>query len=71
MSMDEINQMLGTDVSEIVGDHKVVRYTAGLKALLDVLPEDTANISDETLDNYLWVIEVLLKSLYKGLQHRG
>ena len=70
--MDKVNHTVsGADLSASSGGQQVMQYTAGLKALLDVLPEDTDNISDETLDNYLWVIEVLLKGLYEGLQRRN
>lgn len=47
---------------------KVLQYTAGLKALLDVLPEDTRELSEHTVENYLWVIELLLGTIYDKLQ---
>ena len=51
-----------------VDDICVLKYTAGLRALLDVLPDDTETLSDETVENYLWVIELLLNSIYHGLE---
>lgn len=51
-----------------VEDICVLKYTAGLRALLDVLPDDTEALSDETVENYLWVIELLLSSIYHSLE---
>ena len=41
----------------------IMYYTRGLQALLDVLPEDTDQYSQSTLDDYLWVIELLLSKI--------
>jgi len=51
-------------------DHKplIVRYTEALKAMLDLLPENTDSYPVETIDNYLWVIEKLLRDIYDLLE---
>lgn len=43
------------------------QYNAGLKALLDVLPENTEDYPSKTIDHYLWVIELLLTVVYAQL----
>lgn len=42
----------------------IIRYTSGLKALLDVLPDNTEHLPAYTIENYLWVIELLLNDIY-------
>jgi len=42
----------------------VICYSRGLKALVDVLPDNTDAFSTQTIDNYLWVIEQLLMNIY-------
>jgi len=55
-------------------DHKplIVRYTEALKAMLDFLPENTDSCrwrqSIITSNNYLWVIEKLLRDIYELLE---
>lgn len=43
---------------------QLLQNIAALKAMLDVLPDDTTCFSSETIDNYLWVIEGLLQEIY-------
>jgi len=45
----------------------IIRYTEGLKAMLDVLPENTEHLPAHTIDHYLWVIENLLSGIYDRL----
>jgi hypothetical protein len=67
---ESINRLINASISP--EELKVLQYTAGLKALLDVLPDDTEGLSDQTVENYLWVIELLLQSIYDSLQdHTG
>ncbi len=42
----------------------VISYSRGLKAMVDVLPDNTDAFSTQTIDNYLWVIEQLLINIY-------
>jgi len=53
-------------------NHKplIVRYTEALKAMLDVLPDNTDRYPVETIDNYLWVIEKLLGDIYDLLKDK-
>lgn len=61
LPLDIIN--LSTSASRCSHNMSIVRYTAGLKALLDVMPENTEHYSTETIDNYLWVIDELLSGI--------
>ncbi len=49
---------------------EVMKYTAGLKAMLDMLPDDTHDIPGKVLEGYLWVIELLLRRIYDKLQEK-
>ena len=64
--VDSINSLINNAANQ--PELKVMQYTAGLKALLDVLPDDTDSFSHETIENYLWVIEMLLHTIYRDLQ---
>jgi len=64
--LEHIHQLINSSVSP--EEQKVLQYTAGLKALLDVLPEDTEQFNDQTVESYLWVIELLLQRIYDNLQ---
>ncbi len=46
----------------------LIMYTRGLKAMLDLLPENTDAFSVQTIDDYLWVIEQQLSSIYSLLE---
>ena len=37
--------------------HLILHYTHGLKAMLDILPDNTDDFSTDTIEHYLWVIE--------------
>ncbi|VAW62821.1 hypothetical protein MNBD_GAMMA11-1706 [hydrothermal vent metagenome] len=45
----------------------VILYTLGLKAMVDVLPDNTDMYSAQTVGSYLWVIEQLLVNIYSLL----
>ena len=61
-----LNRLVETSINQ--EELKVLQYTAGLKALLDVLPDDTEHLRNDTIENYLWVIELLLQTIYDNLQ---
>ncbi|HED33121.1 MAG TPA: hypothetical protein ENJ08_02740 [Gammaproteobacteria bacterium] len=42
----------------------VICYSRGLKAMMDVFPDNTDAFSTQTIDGYLWVIEQLLMNIY-------
>ncbi|VAW66316.1 hypothetical protein MNBD_GAMMA10-1087 [hydrothermal vent metagenome] len=42
----------------------IIRYTQGLKAMIDVLPDNTDEYLAQTIDDYRWVIELLLINIY-------
>ena len=67
--IDSINKLINTSANQ--QELKILQYTAGLKALLDVLPDDTDSFSHATIESYLWVIELLLQTIYDNLQSRA
>jgi hypothetical protein len=66
--MSDINALLSKSTHP--RDISVLQHAAGLKAMLDVLPDDTEGLSGNTIEGYLWVIELLLKNIYDGLQEQ-
>ena len=66
---DSIDRLIHSAVDK--QELKVLQYAAGLKAMLDVLPEDTTPYSNETIDNYLWVVEMLLQTIYDNLYQKS
>lgn len=41
------------------------QYNASLQALLTVLPDNTEAFSEETIDAYVWVIEMMLSEIFQ------
>jgi len=49
----------------------LTQYNAGLKAMLDLMPENSEHLPDETIDAYLWVVEVLLMGVDQLLSEQA
>ncbi len=66
---DEISSLGGGASSTATDQNRdsLLLNIAGLRAMLDILPEDTERFSTETIDSYLWVIEGLLQNIYQQL----
>jgi len=43
----------------------IMQYHNGLKAMLELMSDIPAGFNEESLDNYTWVIEMLLSGLYE------
>lgn len=59
-----IQQLIKEHQLQLHPSSLIMQYHNGLKAMLELMSDIPTGFNEESLDNYTWVIEMLLSGLY-------